>query len=115
MASTRTRMEWQNTEKTKQEKSMRRSCECATSSLGSQVQGIKSTVEEDICSSDDDGCTSPKAKRFRIQEVLTCPPAPKKKRRVMPSCSSNTSLLAFFASSDIELFFSSALRNVSEV
>ncbi|KAK7285575.1 hypothetical protein RJT34_20351 [Clitoria ternatea] len=118
--STRTPIKWQKVEEiTKQRKSMTRpSCECddaATSS--SQEQGIKNVVEEDndydkedhVCSS---GCATPKAKRFRIPEVLTCPPAPKK-RRVMPNCSSNRSPIAFYASPDIELFFFSALRNVS--
>ena len=62
-----------------------------------------------VCSS---GCATPKAKRFRIPEVQTCPPAPKK-RRVVPNCSSKRSPIAFFASPDIELFFFSALRNVS--
>ncbi|TKY62603.1 hypothetical protein E2542_SST12461 [Spatholobus suberectus] len=111
-ASTRTRIKWQKLEETKQRKSMTRPCECATSS-SSQEQGIGNVEEdntkEDVCSS---GCATPKAKRFRIPEVLTCPPAPKK-RRVMPNCSSNRSPIAFFASPDIELFFFSALRNVS--
>ncbi|KAF7804090.1 Cyclin-dependent protein kinase inhibitor SMR13 [Senna tora] len=32
-----------------------------------------------VCSSS--GCSTPKAKRFRIPELLTCPPAPKKRRK----------------------------------
>ncbi|KAI4348716.1 hypothetical protein L6164_009403 [Bauhinia variegata] len=68
--------------------------------------------EEDVYSNGNNGCATPKAKRFRIPEVLKCPPAPKK-RRVMPNCSSNRSPIAFFASPDIELFFFSAFRNVS--
>ncbi|XP_027351087.1 cyclin-dependent protein kinase inhibitor SMR9-like [Abrus precatorius] len=111
-ASTRTIMKWQNLEETKQHKSMTRPCEYATSSSFQEQQGTKNVEEdneEDFCSS---GCATPKGKRFRIPEVLTCPSAPKK-RRVMPNCSSNRPPITFFASPDIELFFFSALRNVS--
>ncbi|RDX69732.1 Cyclin-dependent protein kinase inhibitor SMR13, partial [Mucuna pruriens] len=112
--STRTRTKWKKLEETKQKqkRSITRPCEYASSS-SSQEQGIgninvEEDSNEDVCSS---GCATPKAKRFRIPEVLTCPPAPKK-RRVMPNCSSNRSPIAFFASPDIELFFFSALRKV---
>ncbi|KAH1077768.1 hypothetical protein GYH30_053023 [Glycine max] len=114
-STTRTRIKWQKLKETKQQTSMTRPCEHATpSSSSSKEQGIKyveeeSINEEDVCSS---GCATPKAKRFRIPEVQTCPPAPKK-RRVVPNCSSKRSPIAFFASPDIELFFFSALRNVS--
>ncbi|KAG8388998.1 hypothetical protein BUALT_Bualt02G0183700 [Buddleja alternifolia] len=57
-------------------------------------------------------CSTPKAKRFRIPEIQTCPPAPKKRRIVTSTCSprrTNTPI-AFFASPDIELFFYFALR-----
>ncbi|CAJ1911183.1 unnamed protein product [Sphenostylis stenocarpa] len=75
-STTRSRIKWQ----TKQQRSMTRVCEHATTSSSSQQQGIRNVEEdsdEDVCSS---GCTTPKAKRFRIPEVLTCPPAPKKRR-----------------------------------
>ncbi|XP_054796900.1 cyclin-dependent protein kinase inhibitor SMR9-like [Prosopis cineraria] len=68
----------------------------------------KRDQEEDICSS---GCSTPKAERFKIPEILSCPPAPKK-TRVIQNYSSIRSPIAFFSSPDIELFFSS-LRNVS--
>jgi hypothetical protein len=74
--------------------------------------------EKVICSSSSSsssGCCTPKAKRFRIPEMLTCPPAPKK-RKVNPSeacLSINRSPIALFSSPDIELFFFSALKNVS--
>ncbi|WJX17629.1 hypothetical protein P8452_07520 [Trifolium repens] len=74
--------------------------------------------EKVICSSSSSsssGCCTPKAKRFRIPEMLTCPPAPKK-RKVNPSAaclSINRSPIALFSSPDIELFFFSALKNVS--
>lgn len=58
----------------------------------------------------DDVCSTPKAERFRIPAIETCPPAPKK-RRVMTSCSLRRSApIAFFAPPDIELFFYFALR-----
>ncbi|XLS81968.1 hypothetical protein HN51_047799 [Arachis hypogaea] len=70
-------------------------------------------VEEVISSN---GCSTPKAKRFRIPEILTCPPPPKKKR-VIPKFSSNKSPISLFASTtspeEIELFFFTALKNVS--
>ena len=112
--STRTRTKWSKLEERKQQKSMA-SCGHATAtatSSGTQELGNKSNEdgnEEDICSS---GCSTPKAKRFKIPEILTCPPAPKK-RKVMPKCSSNRTPIAFFASPDIELFFFTALENVS--
>jgi len=111
---TTTQIKWQKLEETKQQRSMTRPCEHATASSSSQEQGF-TNVEEDgsegVCSS---VCATPKAKRFRIPEVLTCPPAPKKRRAlVIPNCSSNRSPVTFFASPDIELFFFSALRNVS--
>ncbi|XP_059668912.1 cyclin-dependent protein kinase inhibitor SMR9-like [Cornus florida] len=58
------------------------------------------------------GCSTPKAQRFRIPEILTCPPAPKK-RRIVSNCSLQRTPIAFFAPPDIELFFFFALRDVS--
>ncbi|KAK6937139.1 hypothetical protein RJ641_034169 [Dillenia turbinata] len=56
------------------------------------------------------GCSTPKGERFRIPEIRTCPPAPKKRRLVL-NCSSERSPIAFFAPPDIELFFFCALRD----
>ncbi|TKY53328.1 hypothetical protein E2542_SST24855 [Spatholobus suberectus] len=98
-ASARTQMKW----KIKKKKSMARPCATPTSSGTKELKG-----EEDICSR---GCSTPKGKRFRIPEVLTCPPAPKK-RRVTITCSSKRSPIAFFTSPDIELFFYSAIKSV---
>ncbi|KAF1881276.1 hypothetical protein Lal_00023312 [Lupinus albus] len=70
------------------------------------IKNVEEDNEEGVCSS---GCVTPKGKRFRIPEVLTCPPAPKK-RRVISNYSAKRST-KFFASPDIELFFFSALRN----
>ncbi|KAK7396256.1 hypothetical protein VNO78_17132 [Psophocarpus tetragonolobus] len=105
-STTRTRIKWQKLEETKQQRSMTRPYEHATSSSSQEqdIGNIEEDSNEDVCSS---GCATPKAKRFRIPEELTCPPAPKK-RRVMSNCSSNKSPIAFFASPDIELFFFSS-------
>lgn len=65
-------------------------------------------AEEEISS----GCCTPKGKRFRIPEMLACPPAPKK-RRVIPDCLTKRSPIAFFAPPDIELFFFFAFGNIS--
>ncbi|GLT74841.1 hypothetical protein SLA2020_466090 [Shorea laevis] len=58
-------------------------------------------------------CSTPKAQRFRIPEIHTCPPAPKK-QRVLSNCSfQKRKPIAFFASPDLELFFCFALRDIS--
>ncbi|CAK9164690.1 unnamed protein product [Ilex paraguariensis] len=56
-------------------------------------------------------CSTPKAERFRIPEIQTCPPAPKK-RRVVSSCSLQRTPIAFFAPPDLELFFFFALQDI---
>ncbi|KAL0390812.1 UNVERIFIED_CONTAM: Cyclin-dependent protein kinase inhibitor SMR9 [Sesamum calycinum] len=69
--------------------------------------GDSSDLEDvEMCSSS--GCSTPKAERFRIPEIKTCPPAPKK-RRMVTSCSSSRTSISFFAPPDIELFFNFAL------
>ncbi|CAK9314201.1 unnamed protein product [Citrullus colocynthis] len=62
----------------------------------------------DDCSDIDGGCSTPKAERHRIPEILTCPPAPKKPRPVS-DCSFRRSPIAFFAPPELELFFFVAL------
>ncbi|KAJ9164344.1 hypothetical protein P3X46_023934 [Hevea brasiliensis] len=57
-------------------------------------------------------CSTPKAQRFRIPEIVTCPPAPKK-QRVISNCSLQRRPIAFFAPPDLELFFFFALRDIS--
>ncbi|PPD95483.1 hypothetical protein GOBAR_DD07487 [Gossypium barbadense] len=49
--------------------------------------------------------STPKAQRFRIPEMETCPPAPKKQRLLLSDCSLQTTPIAFFAPPDLELFF----------
>ncbi|CAA0815286.1 Unknown protein [Striga hermonthica] len=56
-------------------------------------------------------CSTPKAERFRIPEIKTCPPAPKK-RRISANCSSRRTSIAFFSHPDIELFFNFPLRGI---
>ncbi|EXB53129.1 hypothetical protein L484_006949 [Morus notabilis] len=56
------------------------------------------------------GCSTPKAERYKIPELLSCPPPPKK-RKVAPSFSSNRSPIAFFAPPDLGLFFFFAFLN----
>jgi len=105
----------------KLQKAMERStsCECVTTvenkELGVNNKKVDDTKKDIIFSSSSSGCSTPKAKRFRIPKVLTCPPAPKKRRVTPPSaCSSiNRSPISLFSSPDIELFFFSALNNVS--
>ncbi|KAM7497163.1 hypothetical protein LguiA_021577 [Lonicera macranthoides] len=61
------------------------------------------------------GCSTPKAKRFQIPEILMCPPAPMKKRKVVSNCLSRRTPIAFFAPPDLELFFFFALRDIETV
>lgn len=70
--------------------------------------------------SNNNGCSTPKGQKFRIPEISTCPPAPKKRRldeSQSPSSASSFSVrrspIAFFAPPDLELFFHRALRGIS--
>lgn len=59
-------------------------------------------------------CSTPKARRFRIPAIKTCPPAPKKQRVASKNCCSQRRRhVAFFAHPDIELFFNLAFRGIS--
>ncbi|CAA0805793.1 Unknown protein [Striga hermonthica] len=59
-------------------------------------------------------CSTPKAERFRLPETSTCPPAPKKTRRLrLKNCSlkrTGSVSVPFFESPDIDLFFYFALH-----
>ncbi|KAK9999979.1 hypothetical protein SO802_019582 [Lithocarpus litseifolius] len=82
-----------------------------TTSFNSKIGDLTSEgVEVDQLTSS--GCSTPKAQRFKIPEILTCPPAPKK-QRVVSNCSLQRSPIAFFAPPDLELFFFFALRDIS--
>ncbi|XP_059430961.1 cyclin-dependent protein kinase inhibitor SMR9-like [Corylus avellana] len=69
------------------------------------------TISDDI-EIPSSGCCTPKAQRFRIPEISTCPPAPKK-QRLVSNCSLQRSPIAFFAPPDLELFFFFALQDIS--
>ncbi|XP_054796110.1 cyclin-dependent protein kinase inhibitor SMR13-like [Prosopis cineraria] len=83
-------------------------------SLCSNDQYCSQTLEElDISSDhDDDGCSTPKAQRFRLPQVSSCPPPPKKPKS-LSICSNLRSSIPFFASPELELFFLGALRDIS--
>jgi hypothetical protein len=49
-------------------------------------------------------CSTPKGQKFRIPEISTCPPAPKK-QRVVSNCSLKRSPLSFFVPPDLDNFF----------
>lgn len=57
-------------------------------------------------------CSTPKGQKFRIPEVSTCPPAPKK-QRVVSNCSLRRSPLSFFVPPDLDNFFLVTLPDVS--
>ncbi|ESW17611.1 hypothetical protein PHAVU_007G253900 [Phaseolus vulgaris] len=105
-------------ERMQKKKSMARSYATPTTSSSSSSSSSYSSsgTKEVIKSVDDDNeedtCCTPKGKRFRIPEVSTCPPAPKK-RRVAITCSTKKSPIAFFASPDMELFFFSGIKSVA--
>lgn len=76
-----------------------------------------STMIDGSNSSNEYCCSTPKAKRYQIQEIKTCPPAPKKKRRLLSSKSCNTSSLkrtpiSLFTPPDSELFLLFAFRDI---
>ncbi|KAK2653227.1 hypothetical protein Ddye_013083 [Dipteronia dyeriana] len=82
----------------------------------SENQAAEASSKQDI----NGGCSTPKGERFRIPEILSCPPAPMKKTSTTTSSksskrstSSSSSPIPFFAPPDIELFFLFAFQNVS--
>ncbi|KAI7990311.1 Cyclin-dependent protein kinase inhibitor SMR13 [Camellia lanceoleosa] len=83
------------------ELSTRRSKRPSTSS-SSMVVDKEEEEDSDVCGG---GCCTPKAEKFRIPELLSCPPPAPKKLRLTPNCSLQTSPISFYASPDIDLFF----------
>ncbi|MED6215700.1 hypothetical protein PIB30_000706 [Stylosanthes scabra] len=91
-----------------------------TSTTDKDINGgnNKNNVEEEGIRNSNNGWCTPKGKRFRIPEILTCPPPPKKIKSVIPnkfSSSSKSSIALFSATAspeEIELFFFTALKNV---
>ncbi|XWS71159.1 hypothetical protein CRYUN_Cryun03dG0115300 [Craigia yunnanensis] len=76
----------------------------------SKIDGFDIEGVDDISTTSP--CSTPKAQRFRIPEMDTCPPAPKK-QRALSNCSLQRTPIAFFAPPDLELFFLFALRDIS--
>ncbi|XP_044506212.1 cyclin-dependent protein kinase inhibitor SMR13-like [Mangifera indica] len=66
-------------------------------------------IDEDHHLDSSSGFSTPKAERYRIPEIVTCPPAPKKPRAVSNISSLQRAPIAFFAPPDLELFFYFAL------
>ncbi|XP_054820003.1 cyclin-dependent protein kinase inhibitor SMR9 [Prosopis cineraria] len=81
------------------------------SSLSSSSSEII-TTDEPRPSASSSCCSTPKGRKFRIPEIATCPPAPKKKKPsslFSGTCSRRRSPISFFAPPDLELFFFLAL------
>lgn len=55
-------------------------------------------------------CSTPKGQKFKIPEISTCPPAPKK-QKVLSNFSLRRSPLTFFAPPDLEIFLCVALQD----
>ncbi|OVA10243.1 hypothetical protein BVC80_1173g3 [Macleaya cordata] len=68
-------------------------------------------IDIDIDINANNGYCTPKAQRFQIPKIESCPPAPKKQRLVSYCSSSSRAPIPFFASPDIELFFYSFALN----
>ncbi|CAN8288310.1 unnamed protein product [Cochlearia groenlandica] len=66
-----------------------------------------SSINNDVTlTSSSSGCCTPKSKKSRIPEMLTCPPAPKKLKMAQNiALKKRKRQIAFFANPDIELFF----------
>ncbi|XP_041002540.1 cyclin-dependent protein kinase inhibitor SMR1-like [Juglans microcarpa x Juglans regia] len=66
---------------------------------------------------DNECCRTPTSKEHRIPEILDCPPAPRKPRRV-PACKRKLSELKFFEivnPEEVDAFFRSSFENVSAI
>ncbi|XP_062084055.1 cyclin-dependent protein kinase inhibitor SMR13-like [Humulus lupulus] len=76
-----------------------------------KTEGIEFEAVDDVVSTS--GCSTPKGQRYRIPDVVTCPPAPKKQRVISNNFSIQRTPIAFFAPPDLELFFCLAVRGIS--
>ncbi|KAJ8751265.1 hypothetical protein K2173_016446 [Erythroxylum novogranatense] len=79
-----------------------------SSSSCSKIDTLESEGANSIPTS---ACSTPKAQKFRIPEIATCPPAPKKQRFVSNRLRRRP--IAFFAPPDLEAFFFFAFRDIS--
>ncbi|KAE8735520.1 hypothetical protein F3Y22_tig00000340pilonHSYRG00549 [Hibiscus syriacus] len=77
-----------------------------------KIEGFDIERVDDTSTSTTSPYSTPKARRFRIPEIDTCPPAPKK-QRVLSNYSLQRTPIAFFAPPDLELFFFFARRDIS--
>ncbi|KEH28473.1 hypothetical protein MtrunA17_Chr5g0447241 [Medicago truncatula] len=79
--------------------------ETSSENCSSNMDSVK--VVDDVSITSNSLCSTPKGKKFRIPEISTCPPAPKKQRVL-----SNFSLRrSFFATPDLEKFLCVALQD----
>ncbi|WOH08745.1 hypothetical protein DCAR_0728192 [Daucus carota subsp. sativus] len=67
------------------------------------LENINSTNPEVL----NNGCSTPKGKKFRIPRINKCPPAPMKRRSSTTTMVSSVkrSPISFFSPPDLELFF----------
>lgn len=81
---------------------------------GCSTQAMPSNLEEKSTVAHVAGYSTPKTKKSRIPEQLSCPPAPKKRKITnAANLHPNTSpSISFFTSPDLDLFFLYALREI---
>ncbi|OIV95564.1 hypothetical protein TanjilG_04901 [Lupinus angustifolius] len=82
----------------------------------SSISSQDSSRDNEICEVIDVSssvCSTPKGQKFRIPEISTCPPAPKKPRVHSSNCSLRRTPVSFFSPPDLEHFFVATLRDVS--
>ncbi|CAL0301730.1 unnamed protein product [Lupinus luteus] len=82
----------------------------------SSISSQDSSRDNEICEVIDISssvCSTPKGQKFRIPEISTCPPAPKKPRVHSSNCSLRRTPISFFSPPDLEHFFVATLRDVS--
>ncbi|OIW07747.1 hypothetical protein TanjilG_11905 [Lupinus angustifolius] len=82
------------------------------SSISSQHSSKE--VDNEVCEVIDvtsSVCSTPKGHNFRIPEISTCPPAPKKPMVLSSNCSMHRSSLSFFSPPDFEYFFACKVLN----
>ena len=106
---TRTRKQRRTQSKKKKQPQQSKNQELSISAVNNDISKMEDINPDEVITSD---CSTPKAERFRIPEILTCPPAPKKPR-VVSNCSLLRSPISFYAPPELELFFFSTLRDIS--
>lgn len=81
------------------------SCLPKTSQESSKEEKTEISEVIDVSNNNNNSaCSTPKGQKYRIPEISTCPPAPKK-QRVVSNCSLRRSPLSFFVPPDLEHFF----------